>query len=615
MRSLCHLAAVVLVLTSVASPVLGFPPGPRIEPFHGSPTVSEESNETRTPTTSNPTTNPEVDSDSPEETTESRNPFATAEPAAFDGTCSGLGPFSGNICNGVLAAVNDLARGFLEFARDIAEWAVEFLVSRPVPVRDGTPEFIDRPTNAPMDTVYDLWFTLGLPAGLGLWALFMLFFRAEALLPGHVVTARQARVLELKGWLALFGILGSWIWCAFLLYLSSGLADWFAPAGAEIATSFERILSGAVAAGLGAILLWLSTGVLFVFVALVFGLSWLAVYVLIPAMPVLIALSLPAVWIFRPVASIGRQLRELFVPAAFVPFPTAVILGVGYPVINAIHSSLDGGLADFAGVDSFAYILLVLVLWFCAALSPVFLFVGSRRLRPFAMLTAGALGAASGAQISRSSQRLRDRIPSKSFGKESASSVASNAGAGVRVDPLQGSPFSRTNRGGDSGGLGGRSTAGALEGDRRSKNGLTPSPDQTSGNGQATRTSANTSSTTEGGRTASAYTKTIPDGVSFQQVSSREELDQRRYDAGYFDTQGEFKSVSQGPSDSGWLLDEGGFKWLNESRSEDSIVLYDERNTSAYDVRPVASDGQYRKSRYRRQHRDSIRTLERTREK
>ncbi len=341
MRSLPAIVAVVLVLTSVATPVLGLPPGPRIEPFNGSPTNSDESNQTSSPTTTTPTTNPETDTNSPEKTTDADNPFATAEPAAFDGTCSGLGPFSGNICNGVLAAVNDLARGFLEFSRDIAEWAVEFLVSRPVPVQDGTPEFIDRPTNAPMDTVYDLWFTLGLPAGLGLWALFMLFFRAEALLPGHVVTARQAKVLELKGWLALFGILGSWIWCAFLLYLSSGLADWFAPAGAEIATSFERILSGAVAAGLGAILLWLSTGVLFVFVALMFGLSWLAVYVLIPAMPILIALSLPAVWIFRPIASIGQRLRELFVPAAFVPFPAAVILGVGYPVINAIHSSLD----------------------------------------------------------------------------------------------------------------------------------------------------------------------------------------------------------------------------------------------------------------------------------
>lgn len=612
MRSLPAIVAVVLVLTSVATPVLGLPPGPRIEPFNGSPTNSDESNQTSSPTTTTPTTNPETDANSPEETTDGDNPFATAEPAAFDGTCSGLGPFSGNICNGVLAAVNDLARGFLEFSRDIAEWAVEFLVSRPVPVQDGTPEFIDRPTNAPMDTVYDRWFTLGLPAGLGLWALFMLFFRSGALLPGHVVTARQAKVLELKGWLALFGILGSWIWCAFLLYLSSGLADWFAPGGVEIATSFERILSGAVAAGLGAILLWLSTGVLFVFVALMFGLSWLAVYVLIPAMPVLIALSLPAVWIFRPVASIGRRLRELFVPAAFVPFPAAVILGVGYPVINAIHSSLDGGLSDFAGVDSFAYILLVLVMWFCAALSPVFLFVGSRRLRPFAMLTAGALGAASGAQISRSSQRLRDRIPSPSFGSGSRSSVAPNAGAGSRVDPLDGSPFTRTNSGGFGGSLGGTQTAGALEGETQSKSGLARTSEQAQSFGSSQATGASTSSgSTAGRRTTGAYEKTIPDNVSFQQVRSRDELDQRRYDAGYFDSRGEYQSLSQGPSDAGWLLDEGGFNRISQKVPSESVVLYDQEN--AYDVREVANFGKYRVDRYSGDHRDSVRTVERSR--
>lgn len=121
-----------------------------------------------------------------------------------------MGVVSNWLCNGFLSALKEIAMKFLDFARSTAEWAVEFLVSRPVPKRNGAMELVDRPTNAPMDTVYDQWLTLGLPAGLLVCALSMVLLRMSVFLPSGTVSAQRARSLRLKGWFLLFFI-GSWI--------------------------------------------------------------------------------------------------------------------------------------------------------------------------------------------------------------------------------------------------------------------------------------------------------------------------------------------------------------------------------------------------------------------
>ncbi|WP_458190766.1 hypothetical protein [Haladaptatus sp. NG-WS-4] len=533
--------------------------------------------------------------------------------AAFGDSCSGLGMVSGQLCTGFLGALRGVAMEFLDFARGTAEWAVEFLVSRPVPMRNGAMELVERPTNAPMDTVYDQWFTLGLPAGLAVWALSMLMLRMSMLLPSRGMSDQRARSLRLKGWFLLFFILGSWIWCALVLHLASGLTLVFAPSGEEIVASFETIVDSALAASLTGLLLWLSSGVLFLFVAFVFGLSWLAVYVLMPAMPVFIALSLPAVWLFRPVASVGERLRGLFVPCAFVPFPAAVILGVGYPVINTVSSSLDGGMSSAAGVDSFAYIILVLVMWFSAALSPLFLVVGSRRMRPFVSLAAGALGAASGMAVASRSgslrKQLQSRIPNRGMG---GSSVTPNAGTGTRVDPLAGSPFSRKGGGSHGGTLGDPQIAGALEGETMT--GSSHGSLATGDSDESTAGRNRRSSTTQPGtgpkqtRTNTDYSN-VPDDVTISRVTDREELSQNQYDVGYFDSRGQFQSLSQGPSNTGWLLDEGAFNQIADHKPEETVLLYNHSDTTAYRVKEIVEPGAYRSSRHEQEHRESIRTV------
>ncbi len=555
--------------------------------------------------------------------------------------CAGMGSVESAVCTGIHKGFGTVLGGFIDGLADSvltklqngAETFVEVLVSRPVPLRNGQMELAQRPTNPPMGTVYDLWLTVGLPAGIAVWGLMMLIMRLTAFLPSRMAPVMQSRKKLLEGWFALFRILASWIWCALILHLTLGIAVTFAPSGEQIITGFESLSEAAVGAGITALVLYLSSGVLFVLVLLVFGLSFLAPFVLMPAYPLFIAISVPDFWIFKWFAQKGEFLRSLFAPAAFMPVPTAIILGTGYPVLNAIRGSLSGPIASIAGIPT--YIILLLVMWFTALIAPVFLFLGARKMRPLTMFAAGALGAATTMNVSRGAKGLRGRLQRPSIGGSSSSDTTRNAGVGRTVDPLEGSPFSRDNAGGFGGSLNGSdgaSIAGSIgTGGFSSPGGRgppAPAFNGTGGTSSAGGQSASTSSSSAGStsgrgsstdwervtdRSAQAYAESVPDDVEFKQATSRTELDRNRYDAGYFDSRGEFRTLSQGPSNSGWLLDEGGFNTIAAKKAEEPVLAYDEANDEAYDVRDVVQDGEYRRARYERQRQDSINTVERTR--
>ena len=554
------------------------------------------------------------------------------------GPCAGIGGIGGAVCTGMQKGVGTLVTNLVDQVATVlltklqsgAETVIQLLVSRPVPLRDGDIALAGEPTNPPMTTVYALWLNMGLPAGLGLWALSMLLLRMTAFLPSSAAPVMEAKTKLLEGWITLFRILASWIWCALVLHLTLGMAQAFAPPGEAIITSFEAFGETAAGAGVAALVVYLSSGVLFLLVVAVFGLSFLAPFVLMPAYPLFVGLSLPNVWVFEWFAQKGEFLRSLFAPAAFMPVPTAVILGAGYPVLNAIRGQLSGPLASIVGVPT--YIVLLLVMWFAALLAPLFLFVGGRKMRPLQMFAAGALGAATATNVSQRASNLRERLGRPSLGGDSSgASVAANAGAGRSVDPLEGSPFSRENGGGFGGRLGatdGPEIAGTLsEGGSTSSGGGGPpvsvtSPSTGATGGASTSTSTGSASTSSGesssewdritSRPTQAYADSVPDGIDFEKATTRMELEQDQYNAGYFKDDGEFKSVSQGDSNSGWLLDEGGFKELSEKRDEKPVVLYDESNDTIYDARGVVQDGKYRQGRYEQQHQDSIRAVQET---
>ncbi|ESP86817.1 hypothetical protein K933_17077 [Candidatus Halobonum tyrrellensis G22] len=481
-----------------------------------------------------------------------------------------------------------------------------------------------------MTTVRAVWLNVGLPAALGVWILGMLLLRLTAFLPSGPTVEAKTKLSE--GWIALFRILASWVWCSLVLHLSLGIAQTFAPAGEEIFASLQSVIGTAGGAGVAALLIYLSSGVLLALIAIVFGLSYVAPFILMPVYPVFIALSLPDIWIFEWIAEKGEFFRSLFAPAALMPVPTAIILGVGYPVVNALRGQLGWAAGLVIGSDVIT--VMVLTLWFTALTAPLFLFVGGRKMRPLQMFATGALGAAAGRSLSRPNLNLGG-----SGGSESSGSAAGtgNAGAGRTVDPLNGSPFSRENDGAFGGRLGPADSpevAGQLGDGSSTVEGVSGPPAPTaspsfgasgSASGGASAGSSSSSSSTTSSSASSSkwdritsrptqeYADSVPDGVGFEKAATRSELDRDQYNAGYFDDDGEFKTVSDGNSNSGWLLDEGGLKRVSRGHEDDPVVLYDEPNDVAHDARSVVQDGEYQQGRYERQHQDSVRAVQETR--
>jgi hypothetical protein len=551
--------------------------------------------------------------------------------------CAGMGTVEGAVCTGIRNGIGSLVAGVVEYIadgilsalRNAAETFIEVLVSRPVPLRNGEVELVQRPTNPPMGAVYDLWLVIGLPAAIAVWALMMLLMRLTVFLPSQAVSVAQSRAKRLEGWFALFRILSSWIWCALVLHLTLGIAVWFAPSGDQIFTSFESLAETAVSGGIAALIVYLSSGILFVLVLLVFGLSFLAPFVLLPAYPLFIAISIPDFWIFEWFAQKGESLRSLFAPAAFMPVPTAIILGAGYPVLNAIRGSLSGPIASIAGVPT--YIILLLVMWAAALVSPLFLFLGTRKMRPLSMFAAGALGAATAGNVSRGAGGLRGRLERPILGGSSSSDSIRNGGVGRAVDPVNGSPFSRDKDGGFGGAVessGRTSLADALEsGGPSDPDPAGPPTTVVSERSHKDRSDTTGSRSGEGSpsqgsspgweqvtsRSIERYADSVPNEVGFNEATTRTQLNRERYDAGYFDNRGEFKTLSQGPSNTGWLLDEGAFKRIAAGEPNKPVLLYDEENEVAHDARSVATDGEYRKDRYERERLDSRRMVRETR--
>lgn len=526
-------------------------------------------------------------------------------PRNASGPCAGMGSVERAVCTGIHKGFGTVIGGFIDRLADSvltrlqngAETFVEILVSRPVPLRNGEMELVQRPTNSPMGAVYDLWLAVGLPAAITVWAFMMLIMRFTAFLPSRMAPAMQSRKKMLEGWFTLFRILASWIWCALILHLTLGIAVTFAPSGEQIITGFEALAEAAVGAGITALVLYLSSGVLFVLVLIVFGLSFLAPFVLMPAYPLFIAISMPDFWIFKWFAQKGEFLRSLFAPAAFMPVPTAIILGAGYPVLNAIRGSLSGPIASIAGIPT--YIILLLVMWFTALIAPLFLFLGTRKMRPLTMFAAGALGAATAMNVSRGAKGLRGRLQRPSIGGSSSSGAVRNTGVGRTVNPLEGSPFSRDSAGGFGGELGDTtSSAGALGAGGAATNGQSGAPVFTGENSH------------EAGSRADQGLGNVPNEQEVVHVSDWAELDKtQEYAAGFYGRNGDLQRTdNNNPSSVEWL-ERSAYDRMSEAKSEETIILRGEEDGRVYDVRDAGGD----RMSPEEQHRDSSRVVEETR--
>ncbi|MFH5802370.1 hypothetical protein [Haladaptatus sp. CMAA 1911] len=437
----------------------------------------------------------------------------------------------GMVCQGVMTAASELVNSFfdklLKTLQQGAEELVKMLINRPVPERNGNPAFAGQPTNEPMKTAYNVWLNTGLVGGLILWAFFMLL-RYFSIGAPNAATGTQASAKKqlLKGSFDGLNILASWILAAIVLHLSVGFALWVAPEGPQIIESFDTLINHASAVGVAALILWFSSGFIFAMAVIVFGLGIVAPLLLAPMQPIFIGLSMtPRIWLFKYIAEFGDQARGWFVPAAFAPVPTAMILGFGYPILNAFRGAMSGPFESFVGVPT--YVIGLVIMWFAALSAPMALFAKSRHVRPLAMAGMAAAGAMSGISMSNRLSGLRNRF--SSVGENTTSNAASSSTTGMgtaagRVDPIKGNPLAgdtsasasglgsadsdaRSVGSGASSALGGGSSPPVASQSASGSETATPSEASAIGAGEASGTTARTSGSTTSETSESAYTR------------------------------------------------------------------------------------------------------------
>lgn len=496
---------------------------------------------------------------------------------------------SGGGLGGVLSWAGGVIHALSNPMATVQTWAeklIEVLVSRPIPLRDGHAEYLRQPTNAPMDTVWEIWLTFVLPAALGIWALYMILIQFAGLLPPSLVTKSQLRSKRASGWAQLFHILGSWVITSLWLHICFGISRWFAPEGVVIFPGGESLLETAISGGVAGVILWLSSGVLAILIFLVFGLSYLAPFVLAPAYPLFVALSLPDFWIFRRFASIGEMFEGFFTASAAMTIPTSVILGLGYPVINRLREATDGPLASLGGVPLLS--LLTLVMWFAALVTPLLLLMNARRMRPAAMFTAGLLGAASAVGMRNRASELRGAAGGAATGAAAggaaggttgalaaASGGSSGGGSGsggstASVDPVSGSPFAAD---GGTTALGSGSTSSSTG---------APAPATASGGGMMGQQhdSSGSMSVASGGHTP---------GSSSVAQSQDDIPGTQKYEIGYQTDDG-FERIRRGEFDRDWLLSDG-YSRIDSAFPDRDVVMRGAQSGATYAPRDVAGTG------------------------
>lgn len=92
-----------------------------------------------------------------------------------------------------------------------------------------------------------------------------------------------------------------------------------------------------------------------------------------------------------------------------MPVPPALVLGLGYPALNAFRTATTGPIATLAGVSITP--LLTLGMWVVALVAPLWMLMTAQDIRPVAMFAAGTLGAGSAVTVRDKLGNLPDSFP------------------------------------------------------------------------------------------------------------------------------------------------------------------------------------------------------------
>jgi hypothetical protein len=527
------------------------------------------------------------------------------------GQCGG-GFFERKACQMMNSFIGWILTMVADFIQGVITDIVNMIVGLPVPKHNGGAAIFQPPTNEPWTDVYENWWTTAVPIGLCIWVLMVAGVFFSQVYISDPSTELKRREMKHRSWKVLFAILGSWAIGATVLWVANGVILTVAPDGTDIASSLGTFMANLGSVGLVGILVYLFGGLLFLWIVLMLLVQKAVVFVMMWSLPVLIPLAAFDVGPIKPVSKPARGILDMFLPFVFLTLPMALVLRVGYIVVNGLS---DSAAAEIAMTLSGTNALLILGFWILAAVSPIFVFKEMGRIKGFA---AGLLGASIAGNLNEKVQDAKHQDwnvpPRYDNGPETH-------------DPLEGRDAS--SHGGFGGGLGGggseRQSMLAASTQRDQSNGFDlpgPSPGSPdSSGGTKTGASATTSAIPNGGTTTTtgstggteAGTATSSDAAADQMVSPEDvtQVDHPRdlpsepdYQVGRIKDSGEFQPVESNMEWSRSHILSGAYNRLNSGTraySDDKLLLRSRDDGAFYDMDSMS----YREQSYEQMSRET----------
>jgi hypothetical protein len=313
--------------------------------------------------------------------------------------CSG-GFIESTICKASNFLFGWVIGGVVSFVQGVITGIVSLIFGFSIPKVNGHVALFQKPTNQPWTGLYESWKTEAMPMGFLIWVLMLVGILFTQVFTSDPSTALKLRELRSRSWKVLFGILGSWAIGAAILFVVNGVILTIAPDGSDVASNLAVFAGSVGAAGAAGLLVWFFEGVLFLFIVLLLLAQKAMVFIMMWSLPVLIPLAAIDVGPIKYISKPAQGIIDMFIPFIFMTLPMALVLRVGYEVVNALNSSPVSQVAMWASGGNVA---LILGFWIAAAISPLFVFSQTGRIKGMA---AGLLGAS----VATNSGGLKEKV-------------------------------------------------------------------------------------------------------------------------------------------------------------------------------------------------------------
>jgi hypothetical protein len=523
--------------------------------------------------------------------------------------CSGGGFIGNAMCKASNFLFGWIIGGIVDFVQGIISGIVNLIVGTPVPKHNGSPAFFQQPTNQPWKGVYNSWLSFALPLGIIEWLLMMLGIMFSQVYISNSANELKRREMKNRSWKVLLGVLGSWAIGSAILHLSNAVTLAVAPNGEQIANNLAVFAGTIGAAGAAGLLIWFFEGILFLFILLLVLAQKAVVFVMMWSLPVLLPLAAFNVGPIKLLSKPARGIIDMFIPFVFLTLPMALVLRVGYVVVNSLN---QGAIAQVGMWASGANTALILGFWIVAAVSPLFVFSQTGRIKGMA---AGMLGASlATSNVQEKVQDAKNHVTSNGQLNEKTD-INAGKNEGEYGGPLPGGDGSdkpsMLNAGRSEQTESAGSTTSTTNGpELPGPGGDSMGPSASGGTGGTTSTSGQTTNTASGSESGAATSSDAgsDDTVSAEDVTQVQQPgdlpDETTYQVGQV-KDGKFQPIRRNATftHSG-VVQEGRYNRLNtgvEKYQDEKLLLRSQDDGSLYDMDSMT----YREQSYEQMSRDT----------